>query len=228
MKILLCHGSELARDLITLALAGAGHDVRAAERPEDLASDTKEAKALLAETGRAKAAIRLLKERGFEGRALVLSDVVDPAVADAEEADGVLAPSPPDDLPSRFHAALAQKRSVLILDDSELAATLLRGELEPKGFTVRIALDAESATSLILKKSTRPDLVLLDINMPRVDGASYCRFLKKNTLFRGIKVILCSGADEPTVKRIAEECGADGYLLKDQILGDWVNQQLPD
>ncbi|MGC3997967.1 MAG: response regulator [Anaeromyxobacter sp.] len=63
-------------------------------------------------------------------------------------------------------------------------ARLLQEELEAKGFDIQYAPDAEKATSIILKRQTRPDLILLDINMPKVDGAQFCRFVKKNEMFR--------------------------------------------
>src|SRR5690606_22526329 len=95
-----------------------------------------------------------------------------------------------------------------------------------KGFQIFYAADAEEATRIILKKETRPDLVLLDINMPNVDGRQFCRFLKQNQLFRGIKVVLCSGQERAAVEAAAAECGADGYILKDEFLGDWLTRQV--
>ena len=82
---------------------------------------------------------------------------------------------------------------MLIVDDSEIVAQLLKAELEAKGFEIQYAPDAEKATSIILKRQTRPDLILLDINMPKVDGAQFCRFVKKNEMFKSIKVLFCSG-----------------------------------
>jgi len=58
--------------------------------------------------------------------------------------------------------------------------------------------------------------------MPKVDGAQFCRFVKKNEMFRSIKVIFCSGEARERVKQLAEECGADGYILKDELLGKWI------
>ena len=58
--------------------------------------------------------------------------------------------------------------------------------------------------------------------MPRIDGPQFCRFVKRNDRFRGIKVILCTGAARESVEQLAAECGADGFLFKDELLGKWV------
>ncbi|MFZ5468350.1 MAG: response regulator [Myxococcota bacterium] len=111
-----------------------------------------------------------------------------------------------------------RKKRVLIVDDSETVALLLQSELSAKGLEVFTADTADKATKIILKKQTRPDLVLLDVRMPNVNGEQFCRFIKGNTLFRGIKVLLCSGEDEAELKRICREAGADGYVTKDSVL----------
>ena len=105
---------------------------------------------------------------------------------------------------------------------AEIVARLLKEELEQKGFEIQYAPDAEKATSIILKRATRPDLILLDINMPKVDGAQFCRFVKKNEMFRSIKVLFCTGEDRERAASLAQECGADGYILKDEFLGKWI------
>jgi len=130
--------------------------------------------------------------------------------------------TPPEEISKRLSSALGSRRRVLIVDDSEIVARLLKEELEAKGFEIQYAPDAEKATSIILKRQTRPDLILLDINMPKVDGGQFCRFVKKNDMFKSIKVIFCSGEDREKVKRLVAECGADGFILKDEFLGKWI------
>lgn len=115
-------------------------------------------------------------------------------------------------------AAAPRKRRILIVDDSETTAMLLEAELNSKGFEVHTADTADKATKIILKKQTRPDLVLLDVRMPNVNGEQFCRFIKSNSLFKGIKVLLCSGEEPEELKRICREAGADGYMAKDAVL----------
>jgi DNA-binding response OmpR family regulator len=111
-----------------------------------------------------------------------------------------------------------KKARILIVDDSETTVLLLENELKGKGFEVFTADTADKATKIILKKKTRPDLVLLDVRMPNVNGEQFCRFIKSNALFAGIKVLLCSGEDPEELRRICREAGADGYVAKDAIL----------
>src|SRR5205823_1151495 len=80
---------------------------------------------------------------------------------------------------------LPRPRRVLVVDDSEATAKLLEAELSAKGFEVTTADSVDKATRIILKKKTRPDLVLLDVRMPNVDGEQFCRFIKRNALFAG-------------------------------------------
>jgi CheY-like chemotaxis protein len=228
LKVLVCCESELVRGVAGLALEGAGHDIAAAPSADKLVPLVEGAAALLIEPAQAKSGIMLLRDRGFAGRALLFSEA---EIAELEAqvgplgADGALASTPPDDLAQRFSGALDKRRRVLIVDDSEIAARLLTEELQPKGFEVMHAFDAEAATSIILKRATRPDLILLDINMPKVNGAQFCRFVKKNEMFKAIKVVLCSGQEKEKVAQVAKECGADGFILKDQFLGKWLVEQ---
>lgn len=119
-----------------------------------------------------------------------------------------------------------ERRRVMIVDDSEMTAKLIEAELGAKAFEVVLADSVDKATRLILKKQTRPELILLDVNMPNVDGAHFCRFIKGNSLFRGIKVVLCSGMDPERLKAVAAECGADGILPKDAFLSKRVREQI--
>ena len=54
--------------------------------------------------------------------------------------------------------------------------------------------------------------------MPNVNGEQFCRFIKSNSLFKGIKVLLCSGENVEELQRICREAGADGYIPKDAVL----------
>jgi CheY-like chemotaxis protein len=225
MKVIVCSESDLVRDLTSLALAAAGVEVVADRDPVALVPAARSATALLVDAARAKQATRLLRDRGFTGRALLLGTGEPGELTEqarALDCDGVLVTNPPEDIQQRLAAALGARRRVLIVDDSEIVAKLLADELTEKGFEVQWAPDAEKATTIILKRQTRPDLILLDVNMPKVDGAQFCRFVKKNEMFRSIKVIFCSGEDRAKVERLVSECGADGYIPKDELLGKWI------
>jgi DNA-binding response OmpR family regulator len=225
VKILICSDSELLLQIARLALEAAGHQVVLSPDPFALATDAESAQVLLVDAARAGQASHLLRDRGFPGRALLAGDGnPDDLAVQARDLglDGAVELSPPDGLAQRLAAAVERRRKVLIVDDSEIVARLLAEDLEAKGFDIQYAPDAEKATSIILKRATRPDLILLDINMPKVDGAQFCRFVKKNEMFKAIKVLFCSGEERARVERLVAECGADGYILKDEYLGKWI------
>ncbi len=123
-------------------------------------------------------------------------------------------------------SAGGRKPRILIVDDSEMTARIIEADLVSKGFEVHVADTADKATKIILKKQTRPDLVLLDVRMPNVNGEQFCRFIKSNSLFKGIKVLLCSGENVEELQRICREAGADGYIPKDAVMGNLVAKEL--
>ncbi len=225
MKVLICCESEIVLQMTGMALEAAGHQVVLEREPAKLVAESAGATVLLVDSARARQAPALLRDRGFAGKAILASDSPQLEVARLVgelQLDGSVALSPPDDIGKRLTAVLGARRRVLIVDDSEIVARLLREELEAKGFEIQYAPDAEKATSIILKRQTRPDLILLDINMPKVDGGQFCRFVKKNDMFKSIKVIFCSGEDKERMRKLVAECGADGFISKDEFLGKWI------
>lgn len=122
--------------------------------------------------------------------------------------------------------AKAAKRRVLVVDDSEATTRLLEVELTGQGHEVVTANSADAATKIILKKKTRPDLVLLDLHMPGVNGEEFCRFIKGNSLFQGIQVLFCSAEEEGELARITTAAGADGYVRKDSLIAKEILELL--
>ena len=225
MKVLICSDSEILLQLIGMALESAGHQVVLERDAHALVPEAPGAAALLVDSVQARQAAALLRDRGFAGRALLVGegkpDELGKLATDLQ-LDGAVSDPWEEDFPRRFAAAVESRRRVLIVDDSEIVARLLQEELEAKGFAIQYAPDAEKATSIILKRATRPDLILLDINMPKVDGGAFCRFVKKNAMFRSIKVLFCSGEDKSRMEQLVAECGADGYISKGELLGKWI------
>lgn len=227
MKILVCCENENVRRVLQVGLEAAGHQVVSAPHAHSLVPAVTDAGALLADPAAVRHAMAYLREKGFGGRVLIVSDDPKEALARQVEplgVDGALSLSPAEDLPRGFALAVGGKRRVLVVDDSEIAGRMLKAELEQAGFEVLFAADVETATGFLLKRQTRPDLVLLDINMPKVNGAQFCRFIKKNDRFRSIKVVFCTGTDREKTAALVEECGADGYVLKGDLLGKWISE----
>jgi CheY-like chemotaxis protein len=160
------------------------------------------------------------KSRGMEALlASVAEHVKSPPVQRAPRPKS--APAAPNPM-----AAKLIGRRILVVDDSEMTAKLIEAELNQKGYEVTTAESVDKATRIILRRQTRPDLILLDVNMPGVNGEQFCRFLKSNSLFSGIKVVLCSGANVVELRRICKEAGADGFVPKDAFISSSVLAQL--
>ncbi|MDP9265699.1 MAG: response regulator transcription factor [Chloroflexota bacterium] len=100
-------------------------------------------------------------------------------------------------------------RTVLVVEDEPEIARIARDYLERAGFAVRIASDGRSALSLA--RSVRPDLIVLDLGLPDIDGLDVTRSLRRDS--RVPVVILTARGDESD--RIAGlELGADDYIVK--------------
>ncbi len=165
----------------------------------------------------------VVKARGIEA---VLTEINRHLQSVSEAAASTAAPELAASEPAAKTPEGKRKRRILIVDDSEMTTKLLEAELSAKGFEVSTADSADKATKIILKKQTRPDLVLLDVRMPNVNGEQFCRFIKGNALFRGIKVLLCSGENIEELQRICRDAGADGYVPKDAVLSKVLAKEL--
>ena len=103
---------------------------------------------------------------------------------------------------------------ILIVEDEEFLLKALSDNFETEGFTVDVARNGEEAISQIKKR--KPDLVLLDLLLPKVGGFDVLKAMKDNTEWNLIPVIVLSnlGGDEQIKK--AFELGADDYFVKSQ------------
>lgn len=84
--------------------------------------------------------------------------------------------------------------------------------VERLGFEVLTAKDGREAIEKVI--DIQPDLVLLDIMMPEVDGSAVCRRIKSNDLLKRIKVILYTAKERVQGKEIAKKVGADAFIPK--------------
>lgn len=104
------------------------------------------------------------------------------------------------------------KRTILIIDDSEVVLDVCRAILEGVGYHVITHARATGSVALILQ--SKPELVLLDVNMPSIRGDMVARMSSATRLATGTIVLLHSSLEETELKRLTEECGAHGYLRK--------------
>jgi two-component system C4-dicarboxylate transport response regulator DctD len=105
-----------------------------------------------------------------------------------------------------------RKTRILVVDDNPADLNFMTKILREKGYTVHPAPQAERAIRFV--KTTVPDLILLDVNMPDMDGFQVCEQLKANESTRDIPVIFLSGADETLSKVKAFFVGGMDYILK--------------
>ena len=104
------------------------------------------------------------------------------------------------------------KGHVVLIEDEKNIAALVRYNLRKEGFRVSIAGDGEEGLQLIERE--RPDVVLLDLLLPRVDGLEVCRRLKQREQTRSIPVIMLTAKAGEADKVTGLELGADDYVTK--------------
>ncbi len=105
-----------------------------------------------------------------------------------------------------------RKRTILIVDDEEDVLDLLQLVFETSGFLVRRASTGKSAVSIAYEEA--PDVILLDVMMPEMDGWQVLRTLKGDERTRRIPVVMLSARAERRDKMIGLQEGAEGYIAK--------------
>lgn len=103
-------------------------------------------------------------------------------------------------------------RTILIIDDDADCRGPAAEILRRLGWNVIEAGDGEAG--LVLALEHRPEVILCDLLMPRGNGFHVCRAVRERMELRGTRIIVCTGRDYPTDRKMAEEAGADEYLVK--------------
>lgn len=101
---------------------------------------------------------------------------------------------------------------ILIVDDNAQNAELLEAYLESLDANIRIAADGVDAMEKIAEK--KPDIILLDIMMPRMSGFEVCRRVKKDEKTRNIPIVMVTALNELGDIERGVDCGADDFLSK--------------
>ena len=99
---------------------------------------------------------------------------------------------------------------ILIIQDSPSANAMLKFRLESGGFSVETAETGEEG--LEKTKASQYQLILLDYNLPGMNGSQVCRILKEQDKTRNIPVVFMSAKDEEKLTQITKEAGANGYI----------------
>ncbi|MBI5032750.1 MAG: response regulator transcription factor [Chloroflexi bacterium] len=100
-------------------------------------------------------------------------------------------------------------KKILIVDDEKKLVNIIKGYLEQAGYSVITAFDGQQA--LTLYRHEKPGLIVLDLNLPVIDGLDVCRTLRKES---NVPIIMVTARVEETDRLIGLELGADDYITK--------------
>jgi DNA-binding response OmpR family regulator len=104
------------------------------------------------------------------------------------------------------------KRKVLVVDDEPSIAKILRKQLEVAGFDVTVAVDGEDGLAKV--RDWKPELVLLDVMLPKLNGHEVCKALKADPELARIPVIMLTAKTQRQDQDLAQRQGADAFLTK--------------
>jgi len=102
--------------------------------------------------------------------------------------------------------------TVLVIDDQPFFTTMLRGSLTQQGFHVLVANSGQDG--LTSAKQNMPDVILLDIEMPVMDGFVVCEKLRKDDAVKHIPIVILTATNNPKLNEKAFKAGADIVTLK--------------
>jgi CheY-like chemotaxis protein len=117
-------------------------------------------------------------------------------------------------------------RTILVIEDNDMNMKLMREVLRLGNYEVLEAMDAETGIELARKRL--PDLILMDLQLPGLDGLSATRIIKADPLLKGIPVYAVTGFAMEAEKQKARDIGFEGYIVKpfgvQEILGTLARQ----
>jgi two-component system, OmpR family, alkaline phosphatase synthesis response regulator PhoP len=119
------------------------------------------------------------------------------------------------------------KKRILIVDDEKDLVYGVSLQLETSGFEVLVAYDGQEGLDKARKE--KPDLIILDLMLPKIDGFKVCRMLKFDEKYKKIPIILFTVRAQESDKQTAAEVCADAYITKPfepQVLLDKIEELL--
>ncbi|OHD57356.1 MAG: hypothetical protein A2Y33_07685 [Spirochaetes bacterium GWF1_51_8] len=103
-------------------------------------------------------------------------------------------------------------KKILAIDDHEEILSIIKTKLSRSGFEVEILSDSMLAMEKV--RQFKPDLVLLDIMMPKITGFEICEELKSTPEFKDVRVVFLTAKDMDFARKKAQELNADGFIAK--------------
>jgi DNA-binding response OmpR family regulator len=113
---------------------------------------------------------------------------------------------------------VSTESTILVVDDNRDNVEILRAFLESRGYRVASAVDGKSALAKL--DEVQPNLVLLDVMMPGMDGWQVCRTIKNHPDYGGTKVVMVTAKGDFEDKFEGMRSGADDYVVKPVDLGE--------
>lgn len=116
-------------------------------------------------------------------------------------------------------------KRILLVDDEKDLVEIMKFRLEANNYTVICAFDGQEA--LEKAKNENPDLIILDLMLPKIDGYKVCRMLKFDEKYKKIPIIMFTARAQESDRKLGEEVGADAYITKPfdlQVLLDKIKE----
>jgi DNA-binding response OmpR family regulator len=104
------------------------------------------------------------------------------------------------------------KYRILVIEDDPHIAKILQVTLEHEGFEVLVAGDGQEG--LKVAREEKPDLMLVDLMLPKIDGFKVCRLLKFDRKYKDIPVIILSARSEASDRELGRQVGAEFFMAK--------------
>lgn len=104
------------------------------------------------------------------------------------------------------------KQKILIVEDEAILSEMIQIRLEKNGYEVISAFDG--VQGLEMARQQRPDLIILDLMLPKIDGYKVCRMLKFDERYKKIPIIMFTARAQDADKELGEQVGADAYITK--------------
>ena len=101
---------------------------------------------------------------------------------------------------------------ILLVDDESSIIKMVGKRLEVEGYEVLVAMDGQEA--LAKARAEDPDLIILDLMLPKLNGYEVCRLLKFDQKFQHIPVIMFTAKAQEKDEHLGRECGAEAYIRK--------------
>ena len=107
---------------------------------------------------------------------------------------------------------MAEKPRILLVDDEPSIVKMVSKRLEVEGFAVTVAMDGQEG--LAKAQAEQPDLIILDLMLPKLNGYEMCTMLKQDVRYQKIPIILFTAKTQDKDEKLGMECGANVYVRK--------------